>query len=256
MLKTTIEIVKDLRTLNSYLKGEPKIHQWVEEYVERCLLNAKTLTIISPYSISPRLKVRYKKENGFYPTQSEIDLLQKEIPKIYDIFIKRNLKVNWWLYFAPSCLKNTRLDTDTENEYIKMLSELKSESFSKNILELVHLENDILEKVQYPNEQLLNNNFKQVIDQNSFDNEVNRRLAKWVENISKDSIIEDTKYKIACEAEEGRILMQENPLSEAGEFLYMSLNTSDKLKFFSALVPDFEERIVSVLKKYPWRITT
>ncbi len=252
MLKQTQNILKRLRELNQYQSGEIKINSWVDEYIDKCILNSKTITIISPYSISPRLEGRYKRDKCFKPTNAEIKLFEKEIPLITELFLINSLKVNWWLYLAPSCLDSTRLNINLEYEYTKMLLDLNENG--GNQVEIVHWEKDVLGKKQYPNPTLANvDSFNSIVDKEMFDSEVNRRLGKWLSYLTPNEILEETRYKIACEAEEGRILMEENPFCFPGEFLYMSFNSSEKLKFFSLITPDFYKRIVSVLKKYPWR---
>ena len=251
MLRQTINVLKTLRELNGYLLHEKKVHDWVGLYLDNCMLHANPVTILTPWSLSPRLEERYKTQNyKFSPSQNELKLFTKEIPYICNRFTENGFIFEWWIYIAPSSLDSTRLDIQIEKEYQQMLLDL---AWSTNLpVGIVHLETDVLEKRQYPN-IILQRNFNELVDNKSLESEIQRRTAKW-KNLSLETLKEETIYKICCEAEEGRILMEENPFGKPGEFLFLSLNTSDKLNFFSTLVPEFEKRIVSVLKKYHWRL--
>jgi hypothetical protein len=64
----------------------------------------------------------------------------------------------------------------------------------------------------------------------------------------------EAKFKIACEAEEGRfIFSKESPFSK-GNILITPLEFPERLVFFETLVPDFQKRILPILDLYPWRM--
>ncbi len=248
MLKQTIKIMKVLRELNKSLEQEKKINDWVDSYINNSLLYSKNITILTPWSLAPSLKERYISQgNKFIPTKNELTLFKKEIKYINDLFKENGLKYDWWIYLSPSYLDSTRLEQDLEIEYAQMLNNISTKDIS-----IIEWEKDVILRRQYPNDLLLKN-FENLVDNSLYQNEILRRTGKW-NNIPKNQLEKETRYKISCEAEEGSILMGNNCLTSNGDFIFMSLNSSTKLNFFSILSPDFEKRIVSVLKKYPWRL--
>ncbi len=81
----------------------------------------------------------------------------------------------------------------------------------------------------------------------------------WVKNdtdiIQSDTEIEDDlKFKIACEAEEGRFLLSPESPFPRGQFILVPLELPERYVFFEILAPDFQKRIVPILKTYPWRL--
>lgn len=258
MLPQTIEVMKELRGLNKAVQNSQKIHETVDTYLDECLLKNEPVTIITPWSLSKRFEDRFKKQGGkFTPTTKEVKLFRKEIPFIESLLLRNGFKFNWYIIFSRSYLDERIISNKLEKEYVGMIEDLLLQNPVKT--EILNWEDDVIESRHYPNKQLLDRQF--------FDLKISHeklmyefeRWRKWVkeENVGIDdnTLMKQTRYQIACEAEEGRFLMEENNfLCTPGKFLFMVLGRPERYVFFSTLVPEFQKNIVSVLKPYPWRL--
>ncbi|MFA4975204.1 MAG: hypothetical protein WC839_01395 [Candidatus Paceibacterota bacterium] len=261
MLPQAIKTMKKLREINKSLDHALKINEFVDSYVNECILYGQPVTLITPWSLSRSFKERYKEqENKFFPTEKEKTLFSWEIPQIELILKENNLDFNWWLIFSRSYIRSATLDREQEKEYVEMITKLSEEN--KSELAIINWEDDVIKTNHQPNNDLLKYelSFEKSVDKKDFEYEIGRRSnrSKNILNldITNDKLIEETKYKIACEANEGLFLMknENNPLCQPGNFLFLILGKAERYSFFSTLVPEFKKRIVCVLRPYPWRL--
>ncbi|MCX6751755.1 MAG: hypothetical protein NT161_03275 [Candidatus Nomurabacteria bacterium] len=259
MLRQTIEVMKKLRELNKFLKNSLRINEFVDTYINECMLNSEPVVFITPWSLSPRFKTRYiEQRNIFIPTQKEIDLFNKEIPNIVNLFKENGFTIEWWIIFSRAYLNVRLLEKNIENQYVDMIKNIIKRYDSPVVI--INWEDDVINKRHTPNADLLiDKNFDELIDKENYFYELTR-WTNWVQeeniNITKEELATQTKYQIACEAEEGKFLMKNfnNPLCKPGNFLFVPLGNPERYIFFSTLVPEFKKRILNVLKLYPWRL--
>ncbi len=259
MLPQTIKVMKKLREINRFLENAAKINEFVDEYLDQCLLYNKPVVIISPWSLSFRFKERYLLQgNKFISTKKEINLFSKEIPLIVRVLEENGFTVEWWLVFSRAYLDSRLLPEKIEREYAGIVNDL-IDKYNTPIA-TINWEDDVITKRHTPDKNLLDNiNFNNLIPKKDFYYELDR-WSNWVKqekiDISQDELFEQTKYQIMCEAEEGRFLMEDrgNPLCKPGDFLFFVLGRIERYTFFSTLVLSFKKRIVCVLKPYPWRL--
>ncbi len=258
MLRETIAVTRRLRDLNKYIDKSKKIDSWVDAYLDDSRVNNKSLTFITPWSLSPRFQKRYVEHGGFFPTTAETNLFCKEIPNLWEVFNQNGFTIDWWITFSGAYLDTRQLDEKLESEYMFMIQNI-IDTFNTPVA-CLNWEKDILRKRHEPNTMLFESEmFKKIISKEMYSFEL-ERWKKWVSeedlNISAEELEYQTVYQIACEAEEGRFLMEDNqnPLCKPGQFLFLPLGRPERYVFFSSIAQGFEKRIVSVLKQYPWRI--
>lgn len=255
MLKQTRNVVSGLRTINKMLDNAKRIDSWVEEFLEKCLMENSGVTIITPWSLSKSFEKRFRLQGQkFTPTHREVKLFQKEIPYIQNLFEKNSFNIGWFICLSRSYLDSRLLPKFIEEEYVKMMNYLAGE-YNFNGL-VINWEDEVIIHRHQPN-QLVSENFDNFVSIQMFENE----LLKWktwaIENdILVENLTKETKYQICCEAEEGRFFMEsiENPLHKPGEFLFFPLGRCERYNSFSLLNQKFNKRMVSVLKYYPWRL--
>ena len=235
-----------------------KINEWVEEYIDQCILNGKPVEILTQFCLSKDLEVRYQVQgNRFVPIKAENKLFIEEIPLILGYFKSSGISVNWCITLNRSYLDSGRIvDIDIENQYQSMIQSLIEKSGISDIL-LMNWEDDLLKGRPKPN-SLVQNNVFEFISDTAFQIDLERHTA-WVRNDAKlvqtdAQIEEDLRFQIACEAEEGRLLMSNtSPFSNA-QFILVPFELPERYVFFKTLAPDFQKRIVPILKPYPWRM--
>lgn len=254
MLHQTRKLVESLRVLNKGVLNAPKIDQWVEKYLDGA--NGKSVTLITPWSLSFRFLERYKLQgNSFSPTQKEIKLFQKEIPRVADLFKEAGLSVDWWISFSRGYLEDRRLPSEIEISYIEMIESLNEEH---GLTTVINWEDDVLRQRHFPAQKVIDK-FEEFVPKGSFEAEL-ARWERWIKEekieTSHETLVSQTKYQIACEANEGQFLMENpnNPLSPPGEFLFVILGGGERYNFFSTLAPEFSKRILAILQPYPWRL--
>ncbi len=254
-LPQTVAIMEFLRAKNKILRqNNQKINEWVDNYVNECILNGRPVDILTQWYLSKDLEIRYRaRGNQFTPLKTELELVQKEIPKIIQAFLKNGVTVNWWITFNNSFLDRGRISDDISDKYIGMV---KNISQLENIL-FINWEKEILGERAKPNMEVLNNFFS-FVSKKAFEIDFKNlleRVKKYPDfDKTEEELRKEVQYKIACEAEEGRfILSNDSPFSD-GRFILIPLEFPERYIFFSILVPDFKKRVMSVLKPYPWRL--
>jgi len=260
MLPQTVKIMKKLREINRSIDNALKINEFVDSYIEECILNNQPATLITPWSLSRSFTKRHVDQgNIFIPTKNEERLFRKEITVIINTFQENNLTLNWWIIFSRSYIRTKSISEELEKEYIAMIANLIE--INKLEIAIVNWEDDVINMNHKPNTDLfLEENFSKMIRQKDFEYELSRRKDRaesiLLLSVPNEELIKETKFKIACEAEEGRFLMEsnKNPLCESGKFLFLILGRAERYHFFSTLTPEFEKRILCILKPYPWRL--
>jgi len=252
MLVQTTKLVKKLRQINQSIEGAIKIDQWVETFLDQKRMSNQPVVLITPWSLSVRFFDRY--QGSFSPTKKERKLFQKEIPKIGAAFTEFGFQFEFWIAFSRGYLDERLLPNHIETEYVQMIQNLCDE-FETPVI-LINWEVDVLQHRHEPSKLILEN--PGLINQDLFKQEL-ERWKKWIHeeriDISSEKLIKETTYQVACEANEGLFLMENNnPLCDAGQFLFLILGRAERYNFFSTLSPEFRKRIVAVLKPYPWRL--
>jgi len=240
----------------SIRSNNPKISGWVDAYLRACLSSGKVVNILTPWSLSKAFEKRFIDQgNCFTPTQKERALFELEIPKIAKIFKENGFKLNWIIFLSRAYLKNRLLKSEVECVYRKMVTNLV-ENCCVEELTLVDWEDDVLEGRSSPNEEVMKD-FEKYIKKGAFEYDF-KRWKQWILNegksFSDDQLREETKYQIACEVNEGKLLLSENSPFGFNEFVFMPLGVPERYVFFSIITKDFRSRMVAVLPTYPWRI--
>ncbi len=257
MLRETLAVMKKLRELNRNLDNNQKIQDWVDTYLDEYRMQNKPITIISPWSLSKAFEKRYEEQGfDFSPSREEISLFKKEIPRIVTLFTENGFRIEWWILFSRSYIDQRVIGKKLEQEYMSMIASV-AETYQAPVV-FGNWEDDILGRRHQPNSTLLETEqFDQNVDEKTFKIELDRWSA-WAKEsgiaITREDLVSQTRYQIACEAEEGRYLMEEvTPLCEPGKFLFMPLGRPERYTFFSTVAKDFSQRLVFVLERYPWR---
>lgn len=254
-MRQTVAIMEFLRIKNKALRqNNQKINEWVDNYINDCILNGRTIDILTQWCLSKDLEIRYRAQgNKFIPLKTELELVQKEIPQIIQIFLKNGVAVNWWITFNNSFLDRGRVADDISGKYTGMI---KSISQLENIL-FINWEEEVLGERAKPSVEVLDNFFS-FVERKAFEIDFKNlleRVKKYPDfNKTEEELKKEAQFKISCEAEEGRFLFSNDSLLPNGQFILIPLEFPERYVFFSTLSPEFKTRIVSVLKLYPWRL--
>ena len=254
----TRKIMQWLRERSKLIRiNNKKIDEWINDYIDQCILNGKPVEILTQLCVSKVLELRYRIQgNRLVPTDGEKDSFLKEIPEIIKCFKSNEVAINWCITLNRSFLDGGRIDLAIENEYRTMIQSLIDESGVTDVV-FYNWEDDILGKRPEPNNLLLED-FSKYISDSAFESQVIRHTT-WLQDSAKisrtaEQIKNDVMFEIACEAEEGRFLFSKESPYPKGTFILMSFETDGKYVFFKTLEPQFTERIVSILKPNPWRL--
>lgn len=254
-LLQTVSIIEFLRSKNKMIRpNNQKINEWVDDYINECILNGRPVDILTQWCLSKDLEIRYKiQSNLFIPLKTELELIQKEITQIIQIFLKNGVAVNWWITFNNSFLDRGRIASSISDKYIEMIKNIKQ----PDSVILVDWEKEILSGRAKPNEGVLSNFFS-FVSRKAFEIDFQNlleRVKKYPDfDKTEDELKKEVQFKIACEAEEGKFLFSNNSPFPNGQFILIPLEFPERYVFFSTLAPDFKKRVASILKPYPWRI--
>ena len=258
-LPGTRKVMKFLRARNKVIReNNLRINEWVDNYLNRCLINGEPVNILTPWSLSKALEKRFKRQgNKFVPTKKEIRLLKEEMPQIIRVFEGNGFRVNWWITLSRSYLDSRLIGRKLEDRYGKMITDLAKEfSLSGSVL-FLNWEDDVLGRRSFPDERILKD-FDKYIKRGAFELEL-QRWSRWAReeaglNQTAEELERDVKYQIACEVNEGNFLMGEESSFVSGDFIIILLEVPERFDNFTIFAPDFKKRIVSVLSCYPWRL--
>ena len=256
-LPQTRKIMSFLRSQSRLVRANnQKVSNWVDIYVDQCARQGKSITLLSQWCISKDLEARYRKQGGrFIPTKKERKLFGTEVPRILSAFGSNGFRVNWWISFNRSYLDSGRANRGIEEAYRQMIILLAEELIRSGALILVDWENDVLGERPRPNQSVLRD-INGLVPKNALALELDRH-SRWAREEADlkqtdKELLRDVCYQIACEAEEGKLLGDEN--SPFGDFILIPLEVPERYDFFTLLRGGFKRRIVPALKPYPWRL--
>ena len=193
----------------------------------------------------------------FFKLLAEINLVQKQIPRIIRIFTKQGVKVSWIITFNRSYIGRRKLSSKPFSDYMNMIKELASgiEELDKNVLfydwgvmggNKIGANREVLDR------------FDNFVSKNALRYEVDKflqMLKQFPDALSsKEELINEMKQRIAFEAEEAKYLDGPKSPFLGGKFILIPLEKPERYVFFDALAPEFTKRIVTVVRLYPWRI--
>lgn len=233
-----------------------KISEWVDDYLNSCLLNGEVVTILTQWCVSKNLEKRSRPERGgFEPTKKERVLLETRLPAIARVMAGNGFRVNWWITFNRSYLDSRRVERTLELKYKELIMSLARPLVEEGWLIFADWEDDILGCRPEPNREVLTS-IERFVSPEALALEI-RWNAAWSEEEtamrqSDEELGRDVRFQIACEAEEGRLLMGSN--SPFGTFILIPLEVPEQYDFFAIFAKDFKKRIVAVLPPYPWRL--
>ena len=167
---------------------------------------------------------------------------------------QNGVRLNWWITFNRAYIDSRRVRSDIESKYKAMITDLAQSLVNQGLLILIDWEEDVLGKRPQPNLEVLDST-ERFVKPEALELEL-RWNSAWVQEEtslqqSREELLKDVRFQIACEAEEGRFLTNEAPL---GEFILIPLEVPEQYVFFEILAKDFKKRIVAVLPPYPWRL--
>jgi len=255
-LRQTNEVMNFLRNQARIIRpNNLRINEWVDDYVNRCVLNGSPVEILTQVCISKSLEMRYKKQGDvFIPTKKERLLFLEDIPRVKRIFQENGIACNWWMTFNPSYLDSGRTTSEICNAYVEMLRQLGEPLIREGWFMLTDWEADILGSRPAPNPEVLAD-INRFVKPEALQLEIQRQSTWMKEQIgleqADEAVRRDVYLQIACEAEEGRYLMNDAPF---GEYILMPLETAERYDFFTILAPGFKDRIVAILPAHPWRL--
>lgn len=257
-LRVVDRIMKFLRKRNKIIRpNNLRINEWVDNYLNNCLINGEAVNILTQWCISKDLEERFKKQcNKFIPIRKERRLFESELPQIISVFAENGFKLNWWITFNRSYLDSGRVDKELEDKYKKMIMDLAEESSIADKVAFIDWEEEVLGGRPKPDRELFAN-FQKYIPEGAYKVELERH-SKWArEEAGLDQtdkeLEQDVKFQIACEVEEGKLLMSKDSPFENGQFVLIPLEFPERYDFFRIFAKDFRNRIVSVVSCYPWR---
>jgi len=231
-----------------------RVSEWVDNYLNDCALHGREVMILTQWCISKDLETRWwaTSERFFEPTKRERQIFAKELPSVLEMFDQVGLRVSWWLTFNRSYLDSGRIGPDIERAYKEMVKSLAKPMEGDGRVILLDWEDEVLRKRPEPTAEDLS----QLVPTKALEAELGRH-GDWVRNEARltqteGEIRRDALFQIACEAEEGKLLLgPDSPLGR--DFIIIPLEMPERYDFFTLLAPNFKERIVAALHLYPWR---
>ncbi|MFA6397329.1 MAG: hypothetical protein WDK96_00590 [Candidatus Paceibacterota bacterium] len=258
-LQQTRSIMQKLRERARIIRpNNLRINDWVDEYINECILNGKPVEILVQCCTALGLEKRKQQQGGkFIPLKAEIKLIKEEIPSAIDLFLSNNVEVSIFFTFNRSYVTQRRLSNETFEEYMTMIKNIDMDKQTSSRIVFLDWEEDVLGELPKPNINVLTN-FDQIVSKEAISIELNnfiQILSRYPDKqVSIDELRNEAKFRISCEAEEGRFLTsKESPFSN-GEFILIPFELPERYVFFKILAPDFQKRIVPILKPYPWRM--
>ena len=260
VLQKTKILMERLRLIAKGVRpNNKKIDAWADGYIEQCVLADKPVVLLTQWCMSKDLEARYRDQGKqFIPTVREQELAQKEFPRILALFDANGIRLSWWVTFNRSYLDSGRMAPYIEAAYKKMVGDLFAQAGLSGRIMLLDWEDDVLQGRQEPNACVLRN-LRRMLPEDALRVVFNQH-ASWARNEaglrqSDEELWRDVEFQIACEADEGRRLCDEDESPfEEGEFILVPLEAAERYApTFLLLNPDFEQRIASILKPYPWR---
>ncbi len=257
-LPQTAKIMEQLRFLNrGVVRNNKKIDEWVDGYINDCILNGRPVEILLQWCSGLGLVKRKGMQGGqFKALPAEIELIQKEIPRVIKIFTEQGVKASWIITFNRSYIERRRLPDAPFIEYMAMIKELARDTPELGDYVLFFDWGEACGGIQ-PNQEILTQ-FDRFVTKSAIEYEIRtflQMLKRYPDALaSEDDLRAEAKTRIAFESEEARFLTGLNSPFTDGEFILIPLEKPERYVFFDLLSPNFAKRITSVVKLYPWRM--
>ena len=255
LLPNVRKLVSALRERSRQVReNNKKIGEAVDQFINRSALQGEPITLLTQWCVSKDFEKRYGEQGGFFPTKAEQRLFAREIPEVAKLFTENALAINWIITFNRSYLDSGRISLEIEQAYKLMIDQLARPLVNEGWLVIMDWEDDVLGSRPEPDQEVLSA-IRNFVPEGALTLEVERHSA-WARDEagliqSDEELQRDVFYQIACEAGEGKLLFGNSLL---GEFLLIPLEVPERYDFFTLKAPRFKERIISVVKPYPWRV--
>lgn len=255
--QATTKVMRELRERNHRIGGNRlRINEWVDEYLDSCMGEGREVTVLTQWCVSKELEVRRKSEGEcFAATKQEQNIFGTAMPWLANLFHTHGFRLSWWLTFNRNCLESGRINADLEAEYKQLIMKIAEPLVKQGWLLVVDWEDDILGGRSRPNEEVLAS-IDTFVASAAFQLELARHVSWEAEaGLIQDELARklDVRHQIACEAEEGRVLVdRESPF---GDFILVPVERAERYDFFTILAQEFKQRIVAILPTNPWRLT-
>lgn len=257
--RQTTAIMKCFRERSKMIRqNNLRINDWVDSYIEECVLNGKPVEILIQWCTALGLEKRKEIQGGsFVPTPGEMELIGEELPRIVEAFLSNSVEVMIFITFNRSYVEKRRLSDATFKEYMSMIKAITTNSDTSSRICFLDWESDIIGGIPKPNTEVLDN-FEQLVSDDALSLELKnfvQMLARYPgRQATEEELKSEAKFRIACEAEEGKFLTGTDSPFNNGKFILVPLEVAERYVFFKILEPGFQKRIVSILKPYPWRL--
>lgn len=257
-LPQTVAIMEALRLLNQgAAQNNKKIDQWVDVYVNDCIVNGRPIEILLEWCSGLGLAKRKEIQGGqFTALPAEVQLVQKEIPRVIRIFTEQGVKVSWIITFNRSYVERRKLDDNTFFAYMTIIKDLASDLREIND-SVMFIDWDELAGPIKANQEILTN-FERFVSKAAIEYEIKtflQMLKQYPDALtSEEDLKAEAERRIAFESEEARFLTEGKSPFTNGQFILIPLEKPERYVFFDLLVPGFTKRIASVMKLYPWRL--
>jgi len=228
-------------------KGPWRIRPYVASYLTKCLTCGQPVDILIQWCVTKMLEERKILQGGqIILTSDERSFFYEDLKKIIEGLKKWGLRVNIYVTFNLSNFESGRPSTETTVKYKKMIREAiqlpdiifmdDAEMWDKNF-DINTIKTKDLPEIKEKSVEFVINQLKRFFSQfkNDYKEEDFKQLAL---------------RKIAIEAEEGRVLVEK--VFPDG-FLLVPIEDPERYDFFNLYVPDFKDRLVPAVPRYPWR---
>ena len=262
-LVQTRKVMTGLRLDASKTRNNNKrIDVWVDDYIDKCVREGQPVELLTQWCLSKDLELRYEKQGfEFSPLKAEEKLVRDQIPRIINLFNENAINISWCISFNKSLLETGRIPDEISDKYIEMVRQLIQENGLSDLgVFAVDWEDEVVGGKPGFSQNVLDN-FSEIVPSKAFEIESERHL-EWVRSVSpdtsdvEDEAIKQSKFKVACDAEEGSFLMGKDSVFPNGEFILIPLEAPERYVFFGILpeAKGFQKRISAVLPIYPWRM--
>jgi hypothetical protein len=253
IINTFIEKLLDInKGLKLRERGLMKVKPKAKEYLLECWQSGQAVNILTQNCVTKYLEKRKESQGGVLKPLKDEYRMFGDIQNILKLFQDFGFKVNWIFAFTRSDSERTRANKDTEQEFKEMYQNLAKDL---DVL-FVDWEDEFLNGRIFPSKKVLEN-FNNFVKVESFNFEFKRRKKNTLEtllsgeSICNEEIKKDVKQKIACLAEEGRLITEE--LFPEG-FIIIPTEEPERFDFSNILIPDFKDNLVCILKTSTWRL--
>lgn len=260
MLLSTRNFLSYLRNQSQTIRtNNRKISPWVDAYVNQCVLEGSYIELFTPWCIGKNLETRLLKQGGSFTLLSSEIKTFETMERIISYGVSQGLLMNWTLTFNNAFFDSARIPESIGGAYISLIKNFidSNKVLRENVI-VLNWEIDVRTQRPSPDPENIRC-FKSFISEKAYAIDLKNFIerTKKYKNFSmtQEEIKRDVIYNIVCEAEEGVYLMKNNPLFSNGNFIFIPLEFTERIvNFTCSLAPLLKERIVPVLRPYPWRM--